>query len=578
MKLLTASIRRYRAFDKRVDIPLQDLTVLAGPNNFGKSTILSALDLFFSVFQHRETLRLPRALLRYQYLNDYPKKWEGRSGRRWPTQIIIILELNDRDLSDILKDIVDNSIESIIEIIVEFRWNERLGAFRPYVNTKGINSKEAHTAFFNWMREYVRYVYIPATRNIQDFRRGVFGELISGALSRVKRSKQRLLALERLFDDVKREVAVLEAELVEELQHYLPSVSSLSFDIGQLDLERLVSVGDVNIDDGARTPLAQKGDGFKSLFTISLLQYIARQRYGTNLIFGIEEPEAHLHSSAIYEIKSTLRSLAKSFQVIITTHSPILIQRDYIQSNVIVEKRTDDQFSSYTRAAKSLAELRGSLGIRPHENMTTAEVVVVVEGSSEECIFPRLLGLVSQDLKMPISNGRCRVLSAGGASNIPAVVRALARDATSCIVFVDADEEGLRSAKKVRESGLMLPSDVFRTPIREGCPETELEDLFDFDLYCEALNHEVGIGITKQNFLEAQRRSGGRGVKFKKWSDVMAILVNQHGIDWEVIKEASKTSVALALSERVVSGDVVKPKWLLGVANRILHYLNEEYS
>jgi len=574
MNIHEVSIRRYRAFDQRVDVSLRNLTVLTGPNNLGKSTVLSALDLFFSVFQPRTSFRVSRAL-RYSYENDYPKNWEGRQGRRWPTQIRAAIELNDSDIEEISTDLADQ-IERNVEVIVEFKWVDRFGTFRPHITTNGTDSEEAHEALVSWLRENVRYVYIPAARNIQDLRRGVFGELISSALIRVRRSKQRLQALERLFDDVKREVADLEEELIQELRQYLPSVHGLKFEIGELDLDRLVSVGDVEIDDGAKTPLAQKGDGFKSLFTISLLQYIARQRFGSNLIFGIEEPEAHLHSSAIYEIKATLRSLAESFQVLVTTHSPILIQRDDIPSNVIVEKRNDNNPSSFTRSARNIAELRKSLGIRPHENMTTAEVVIVVEGASEEHAFPALLSLVNPDIGVSIANGRCRVLSAGGATNIPAVVRALARDATSCTIFIDSDEEGLRTAERIRTSGLMLPTDIFRVPNREGCPETEFEDLFDIGIYLNAINEEIGFGITEDDFRDAQRRSGGRGIRFRKWADVMEVIANQRGIEWDGVEGLAKTALASSVVHNAKNNQLQRPAWLVGLANRVIHYLNEE--
>ena len=85
MRLQSIQIRRYRAFDTKVDVPISNLTVLTGPNNLGKSTVLSALDLFFSVFQPRTQFGLTRGQ-RYSYENDYPKRYEGRAGRRWPTQ------------------------------------------------------------------------------------------------------------------------------------------------------------------------------------------------------------------------------------------------------------------------------------------------------------------------------------------------------------------------------------------------------------------------------------------------------------------------------------------------------------
>ena len=300
MKIKCVQIQRYRAFDKKTAIPISGMTVVTGPNNLGKSTVLSALEIFFSIVSPQPGRRTARYL--YSFENDYPKRYEGRSGRRWPTEIIVTFELDDTEIASI-SAVATEPPPSVIKVKVAFQWNERLNSFRPRIDIDDISSIQIKDAIKDWLKSEIRYVYIPATRNMQDFGRGAFSELISGALYRVSRSKQKLQAIEKLFEDVKSEIAVVETELVEELQQYLPSVKGMHFAIEDWSLERLVSVGNVEIDDGANTLLQQKGDGFKSLFAISLLQYISKQRHGKNLIFGIEEPEAHLHSSAIYEIK-----------------------------------------------------------------------------------------------------------------------------------------------------------------------------------------------------------------------------------------------------------------------------------
>jgi predicted ATPase len=574
VKITNVQIQRYRAFDKKVEVPISRLTVVTGPNNLGKSTVLSALELFFSAIEPRMTRRISKDK-QYSYENDYPKRYEGKSGRRWPTEIQVTMELDDTDITAISATI-DKRPPKTLDARVEYQWKEKLGAFRPNISFDNASDGPLRDAILDWLQSQVRYVYIPATRNVQDFRRGVFGELISGALSRVSRSKQRLQAIEKLFSDVKAEIATVESELAVELRQYLPSVKSLTFSIDDWSLERLVSVGDVEIDDGARTLLQQKGDGFKSLFSISLLQYIAKQRYGRNLIFGIEEPEAHLHSSAIYEIKSTLRDLANSFQVIVTTHSPILIQRDDIPANVIVESAGGAEFASVTRSAHNLSDIRRSLGIRPHENMTTAEVVIVVEGASEETALPAILGQINAQLIEAFSSGRARVLSAGGAPNIPSVVRALARDAATCLVLVDSDNEGNVVADKIRSSGLLQPNDVFRIPARDGCTETEFEDMFDPTIYLSDVCAATDISLCAEEFIQVQRQSGSRGTRYAKWSKVMSTVANQQSMEWASIEDAAKTAFAKSLVTRCSLLPPDQVNWTRAIASKIVRYLSED--
>jgi len=93
MELNIVSIRRYRSFDREVTIPISRFTVLTGPNNLGKSNVLKALEVFFASLR---SSRAPRLTSRYYNLeDDYPKRYEGRRGRRWPTRISVGLSFSD---------------------------------------------------------------------------------------------------------------------------------------------------------------------------------------------------------------------------------------------------------------------------------------------------------------------------------------------------------------------------------------------------------------------------------------------------------------------------------------------------
>lgn len=368
----------------------------------------------------------------------------------------------------------------------------------------------------------------------------------------------------------------MENALAEELRTYLPDVRKVNFVMGELGLLRFISVQDVEVDDGAHTSLRQKGDGFKSLFAMSVLQFVAKQRYGTNLIFGIEEPESHLHATAIYELKSALRKLSNSFQVLLTTHSPILIQRDDLRSNIVVERVPGQDFSSTAKSAKTLAHIRRSLGIKPQDNMSTAEVVVVAEGATEEVSLPMLLTVSDPTLEEAFSSGRVRVISAGSAANILSVVRALARDAASCIVFLDSDQEGNNAAEKISASGLLGNADVFQVPKRDGCLETEFEDMFDPEIYVGEVSKVCGISLTTEEFENTRRKSGSKKTQAAKWSHVMKKIMEDRGKDWSRVNDVAKEATSRAVSERVDEIRNTDLVWARSVAKRINQYLSEE--
>ena len=82
-----------------------------------------------------------------------------------------------------------------------------------------------------------------------------------------------------------------------------------------------------------------------------------------------------------------------------------------MRSNIVVEQVPGQDFSSTAKSAKTLGHIRRSLGIRPQDNMSTAAVVVVAEGATEEAVLPTLLAKSDPSLEGAFSSGRVRVIS-----------------------------------------------------------------------------------------------------------------------------------------------------------------------
>lgn len=575
MRFNKFNVRRYRAFDAEVNVPLSDFTVLVGPNNLGKSTILRALNVFFGSLHRR---RIPPSRYerpdRYSIEDDYPKKYEGRRGRRWPTRMVAEIEFTEQE-RDSYGERHANELPANVSVAVQYDLGEA-GIIGITPSSPQFQNREILLTFLRWFSENFRYVYIPATRNIADFRRSVFSEIVAGAIRSTRQSRRRVDALERFYSDIRNSVQQVAEALSGQLRAYLPNIETLEFVIDELDLLRFVSVSDVEIDDGAKTSISQKGDGFKSLFALSMLQFIAQQRYGANLIFGIEEPESHLHSSAIYSVKASLRELSKDFQVLITTHSPILIQRDSIRDNIVVDQLLGEDFACSARVARTLTQIRNSLGIRPQDNLTSAAVVVIVEGATEENCLAALMAHVNPELLEPVASGQVRVQGAGGVTKIVTSLRALARDAASCVVLVDSDAEGLRERETILQSGLISRSDFFQVPVRQGCAETEFEDVFDPDIYIGEVARACGIQADSNDFLQAQIQSGNQMTRMAKWSNVMSSLVAAHGRDWQNIADDAKAAFGRSIAENTARIPARDLPFLKSLAAQVLRYLREQ--
>jgi AAA15 family ATPase/GTPase len=104
----------------------------------------------------------------------------------------------------------------------------------------------------------------------------------------------------------------------------------------------------------AQIPLANRGDGFQMQIKNTVCKLLAKNiSKGSNVrcyIFAFEEPETHLHPKAQLKMYDTIKDLVKNpnYQVIITTHSPYIV-KELAKDNImpIVITRDEEKQTSY---------------------------------------------------------------------------------------------------------------------------------------------------------------------------------------------------------------------------------------
>lgn len=100
--------------------------------------------------------------------------------------------------------------------------------------------------------------------------------------------------------------------------------------------------------NNSQIPLSSIGSGFEMMFSLIYSYYLAKQN-GKNLIILIDEPELHLHPDIQKKFVDFLLEISKDFQVILTTHSPILVKQimnnDNIKSIVVNKNKITSSIS-----------------------------------------------------------------------------------------------------------------------------------------------------------------------------------------------------------------------------------------
>src|SRR5262249_48544183 len=250
---------------------------------------------------------------------------------------------------------------------------------------------------------------------------------------------------------------------------------------------------------------------------------------GKQLVLAIEEPESHLHPNAIHQLKAVLTEIARKHQVIMTTHCPLFIDRTSIKSNIVV-------FNRKAAPAKDVRQIRDVLGVRASDNLQHAELVLLVEGEDDRKSVRAILRELSRTLASALAQGSLGIESLHGGSNLCYKLSQVREALCQSHCFVDNDACAVDAYKKAINEGLMTLADVTLT-VCDGMKESELEDVYDENLYASMLFNKFGVSTASPKFKGNE-----------KWSDRAQAAFRHQGKPWN---DQIKAAVKLAISELV---------------------------
>jgi len=273
---------------------------------------------------------------------------------------------------------------------------------------KTLNTKKVPIADF--IRNHVAAEYISALRPSEMALEIVDG-LIQNELATLEENLDYKQCIQQVQDLQQPILDKISDKLQKTVSEFIPGVRNI-----HITNERLAHAFSTSfnilVDDGAKTDLSTKGDGIISLASISLMKHVSEESLGAkSLILLIEEPESHLHPEAIHGLRQVLKDISKKQQVIITTHSPILVEREQIGQNIIVRR-------GHAQKAKKIEDIRDALGIQMSDNLIGAYLVLLVEGEEDRDIVSLLLTSFSSNLGNAISRRLLVVDHLCGATNL----------------------------------------------------------------------------------------------------------------------------------------------------------------
>jgi putative ATP-dependent endonuclease of the OLD family len=545
VRLIRFSVRNYRSIKSTPRINVDQNLTIIGPNNEGKSNIVRALVAALRILEeHGESRRSigiggialrplsnPARHLRressYDWTSDCHVGLQNVDGAS--TSFYLEFQLSDLDVSEFYKDI-NSTINGFLPIEIHI---DRLNV--PYFEVKKqgkakafLQERSAEVARFVGKRLSINH--IPAVRTADEAIAAV-SALASTSLRRVQNHpdyQEALATIERIHKPLYEE---LELQLSQSLQRFLPSIRDVTLDITASSISRALRSVDIFIDDGQVTSLRNKGDGVISLVGMALLARLRESTGSTfNTILAIEEPESHLHPRAIHSIREILDNIGADYQVIVTTHSPVLADRLNLQSNVIVQ-------NSQARVATDISEIREALGVRVSDNLSHARIVIVCEGPGDEIGLKKLICELSPSLENALRSAEISFYPLSGSGNLSYVISMLQQSISEPVCFLDDDMSGRKAVELAQNDQLITNDDVILTSVL-GKTEAEFEDLIDTKIVNDAILARFKVDV-------GQAPVSTRKLKFSKRCQ---LAFQADGYNWN---DSTKAQVKNLVSEIV---------------------------
>lgn len=395
MRISKIRIRNFRNIGD-LNIDFHGITAICGPNSCGKTNLLQAIDFAFrSDISHADVYaNLPRDL---------------RDVRGAPLLSIWL----DFELESCPKAIGKLAgLPKSPNIAYQFR-AVRTGRVTRRLGKTVLEEKE-----FEQFSKLFSIVYVPPIRDLSGDGIDPFKKVLSDALRRARGTSNMSTARNAAVKILDSHAVGVLAEPGKIAKRMLGS-SALNLDTDSVDLDDLYEATSLSVKVGQHNiPLAELGTGHQSAMILQFYRQMG-QLSGAECVFLFEEPDNHLHPSMIGMISRDLRELSNDYQVILTTHSPLLLQ-DFDFAEVValsnqggeVGKRDIDMSHYSPKEAKHVLRYYGIKAWQP----LLCKRIIAVEGAIDAAILKSTIevrcGRTSEELDIEIlaAGGKPKVL------------------------------------------------------------------------------------------------------------------------------------------------------------------------
>lgn len=364
-KVKVANFRTFSDFEIELD---RKLEIIVWSNNSWKSNFLRALDLFFNGTV--EWINFSRE-------RDVPFHIAHGSWSFSDTYIETELFLEKDEISKFsdLKNKINNEHLLKIRTYYDKDWNEKsYYSDIKWIITKGKNEiKNDWKDSINKLFKRIKFIYIPAQLDlVETINKLVSDEIFPSMMDSywnswlakdIKNLKSKIDEIDDLAQKILDEKNLLLSQQFqetltpfEEITAWI-NIKDFSLEVSLNKNETLSSILSSRINllikDASHNTIDSKWSWIQKMVLITLLEYFSqtiesKARY-TNpfLIWWIDEPETYMQPKLQKEVKKILNKTSETNQIILTTHSPKMIDINNIDNIKLFFLETE--IKNYTR-------------------------------------------------------------------------------------------------------------------------------------------------------------------------------------------------------------------------------------
>jgi putative ATP-dependent endonuclease of the OLD family len=443
VRIRRLSIERYRGLERLVFSP-GPRTIILGPNNSGKTTVVEALDLLLY-----SGLGRPRpSPTELDYFGRRPtdgfsiEAALGALTDSFAAEVREHLEGWNTEAEEIVPEPGGDGVEPVVRVRV--RGDEGLDVVHEFAKPEsgGARFPPRLRAHLGWvfdgrMRE-------PA-RQLNFFQSGLLERLfapidLSPAVDALRDALAGGAAAVNEDADIQGVLAEVASDLTS-LGLISPGQSP-QFEVGGVSERELLQAMRLSLPSGEATiPVARQGRGAQRLLLVALLLRIA-QRGGVPAIGGFEEPEEALEPLRQTQVARMLAAIADAGgQIFVVTHSPEIARAFAVEDILLLEGRGPGEARALRKTVSEPMRQKYERWLeRGVVRALFAQIPLLVEGPGDRAVVETFWrALADEQAVLPAEQLRLDVVNCEGAPEMPAMAQLLAEAGKSVVVWAEQD-------------------------------------------------------------------------------------------------------------------------------------------